>query len=67
LQDTIALSMIEAEYMATVEASKKIYGLEDWLRYLVSYRIQFGLIATARVRFILLRITGITSGRSTLM
>jgi len=26
LQDTIALSMIEAEYMAVVKASKEVYG-----------------------------------------
>ena len=32
------------------------------MRHLVSYRIQFGFIATARVLFISLKITGITSG-----
>ena len=37
------------------------------MRCLISYKIQFELIAIARVRFISLRITGITSGRSTLM
>jgi len=37
------------------------------LRCLISYKIQFELIAIARVRFISLRITGITRGRSTLM
>ena len=30
---------------------------KDWLRHLVSYKIQFEFIATARVRFISLRIT----------
>jgi len=67
LQDTIALSTTEAEYMAAVEASKEAL----WLRGLVE---AFSIIqdsvrvhATAKVLFISLKITGITSGRSTLM
>jgi len=57
--------MTKVEYMAAVEVS--LCDWKDWLRRLVSHRIQFGFIATVRVWFISLRITCITSERSTLM
>ena len=60
LQNTIAFSTTKKEYMAAVETSKEAL----WLRRSVSYRIQFGFIATARVLFISLKITGITSGEA---
>jgi len=62
LQNTVALSTTEAEYMATTEASKEAL----WFRGLVETfsiihnSVQF--IATVRVRFISLRIIGITNG-----
>ena len=67
LQDTIALSAIEAEYIAAVEVSKEALWLRGLVETSVSYNIHFGFIATAKVLFISLKITGITSGRSTLM
>ena len=67
MHDTIALSVTKAEYMAAIEASKEALWLRGLLRHSVSYRIQFGFVVTVRVRFFSLRITGITSGRSTLI
>ena len=61
LQNIVALSMTEAGYMVAVEASKEALWLRGLLRHLVSYRIQFGFITTVGVRFISLRIIGITS------
>jgi len=66
LQDTVALSMKEAEYMVTVKVLKEAL----WLRGLVE---TFGIIQDLvrvhcdRVLFILRRITNITREQSTLM
>ena len=67
LQDTVALLTTEAEYMAVVETSKKAL----WLRRLVE---MFSIIQDSvwvhydsQSAIHLARITGITSGRSTLM
>ena len=49
LQDTIALSTIEEEYMVAVKASKEAWWFRGLVETLVSYRIQFGFIATAKV------------------
>ena len=49
LQYIIAISTTEAEYMTTVEASKEVLWLRDWLRRSVSYMIQYGFIAAVRV------------------
>ena len=67
LQDIVILSITEAECMAAVEASKETLWLRGLVETFSVIWIQFGFIATARVRFILLRITCITSGQSTLM
>jgi len=67
LQDTIALSMTEAEYMVAIETSKEVL----WLRGLVD---MFSIIhdsvrghCDSQSVIISLKITGITSGRSILI
>jgi len=59
--------MTEMEYMAAVEASKEVLWLKGLVETFNTYKIQFGFIATVRMLFISLKITCITTGRSTLM
>ena len=62
LQDITALSTTEAEYMSATEASKEVLWLRGLVETFSTIQDSVRVHCDSQMRFISLRITGITSG-----